>query len=94
MVVQVFVAERNAVHALGYERLKAVLHLLLVAPVHETGRRLSGLRRPLRHLLQKRPDPLQISGPGQQGTFERHVVLLAGPACQERTTSMADRAHI
>ena len=38
IVVQVLVAERNAMNALGYERFQGVLDLLLVAPVRETGR--------------------------------------------------------
>ena len=53
MIVQVFIAERNAVHALGYEPIKAVLDQLLVAPVRETGRRLPGQSDPAIGLPQQ-----------------------------------------
>ena len=82
MVVQVFVAERNAVHALGYERLKAVLHLLLVAPVHETGRRLSGQSDPAIGLPQQQL--ARIRGDG--AAIERGCDLAAPKAFKFQLT--------
>lgn len=38
MVVQVLIAERNAMHALRNQRFQAVLYLILIAAIAETGR--------------------------------------------------------
>jgi len=89
VVVQVFVAERNAMQALGYERLKAVLDQFLVAPVRETDRRLPGQSDPAIDLPQKKR--ARIRGDG--AAIERGCYFAASKAFKFQLSNATQCRH-